>query len=347
MSYILDALKKSEAERQEAKAPGFNTVQPLQPRRIRKRSFWPALLAGALILNAGVVLVALRPWEQRAVPPRKPVQETRAPDTSVEPKPSWSGRAPDDDPTRAAAPATLTQTAAHQPTAGGVQPQAPVSPPTNAGARETAGPPPAAAARSAAESGKPAAAQVPPRTDEVRFASNRPPRASRAALDGAGEPSVPAPTVAPPPKPAPRKAETEENAAAKAAPTMERSKRKTVVTPEIGDHPAQGAPPARRRPQRASPHARSLAGRNPETHLLVPRLFRSSPGAHGDHQRQADAGGGRGRQRAAPGGDHPRRGHTELERAAVPQKRFLRRRLDRLEEGPDASVASICRRTCL
>ena len=253
MSYILDALKKSEAERQQAKAPGFNTVQPLQPRRTRRRSFWPALLAVALILNAGVVLVALRPWEQRAVPPRKPVQEARAPDTSVEPKPSWSVQAPDDDLTRTAASAAPSQTTGHQPAAGGGQPPAAVSPPASAGVGETPGAPPAAAARTASESGKPADVQVTPRAEEVRFASNRTNRASRAAIDGAREPSVPAPTVAPPSKPAPRKAETEENVAAKAAPTMERSKRKTVVAPQIGDHPAQGSQEHAGEPRRQRP----------------------------------------------------------------------------------------------
>ncbi len=75
MSYILDALKKSEAERQQGKAPGIGTVQSYKPNRGKRRRTWPYLLVIALAVNAGVVLMALRPWEARVETPPKAVQE--------------------------------------------------------------------------------------------------------------------------------------------------------------------------------------------------------------------------------------------------------------------------------
>jgi general secretion pathway protein B len=54
MSFILDALKKSEAERRQGEAPRLQDGPGYPPPR-RRRPFWPLLLTLALLLN-GVVL---------------------------------------------------------------------------------------------------------------------------------------------------------------------------------------------------------------------------------------------------------------------------------------------------
>lgn len=54
MSYILDALKKSEKERQKGTLPDVLTVQDIVAEKPGKRLFWVYLLLGFLVLNAGV-----------------------------------------------------------------------------------------------------------------------------------------------------------------------------------------------------------------------------------------------------------------------------------------------------
>lgn len=56
MSYILDALKKSEKERQRGMVPDLSTVQDITMQGPNKRSLWPYLLLVALLLNAGIIL---------------------------------------------------------------------------------------------------------------------------------------------------------------------------------------------------------------------------------------------------------------------------------------------------
>lgn len=63
MSYILDALKKSEAERQQQQAPGF-AVTPGQS-RTRSTPLWIWLVAGLLLINAAVLAaLLLRPADK-------------------------------------------------------------------------------------------------------------------------------------------------------------------------------------------------------------------------------------------------------------------------------------------
>src|SRR3990170_4430573 len=54
MSYILDALKKSEKERQRGAVPDLMTPESGIAEETKKRPLWPYLIAGALILNAGL-----------------------------------------------------------------------------------------------------------------------------------------------------------------------------------------------------------------------------------------------------------------------------------------------------
>lgn len=54
MSYILDALKKAEKERQRGTIPDMSTVQDIVAEKPKKRFIWAYLLVAILILNAGV-----------------------------------------------------------------------------------------------------------------------------------------------------------------------------------------------------------------------------------------------------------------------------------------------------
>lgn len=56
MSYILDALKKSERERQRGALPDMLTVQDIVAEKPAKRLTWVYLLAAVLLLNAGALI---------------------------------------------------------------------------------------------------------------------------------------------------------------------------------------------------------------------------------------------------------------------------------------------------
>jgi general secretion pathway protein B len=56
MSYILDALKKSEKERKRGKVPDVLTVQEQLSYERKKRNIWPYLIVIALLINAGILL---------------------------------------------------------------------------------------------------------------------------------------------------------------------------------------------------------------------------------------------------------------------------------------------------
>lgn len=74
MSYILDALKKSDQERKRGTIPDLNTLTPPPPQKSGNHSFWSCLLAIALFLNAGLLLWWIRPWQQE--PPPTALQNT-------------------------------------------------------------------------------------------------------------------------------------------------------------------------------------------------------------------------------------------------------------------------------
>jgi general secretion pathway protein B len=62
MSYILDALKKSDQDRQRRKPPSLETIYADEIGKPKKKAHWPYLIALALVLNAGLLLWWLRPW---------------------------------------------------------------------------------------------------------------------------------------------------------------------------------------------------------------------------------------------------------------------------------------------
>lgn len=84
MSYILEALKKSEQERHRGRAPDLQALHTAPAQTSHPRRWWPLALALALLLNAGLLLI-WRPWETtRPEPAAVPVASTAAP-TSAKP----------------------------------------------------------------------------------------------------------------------------------------------------------------------------------------------------------------------------------------------------------------------
>jgi general secretion pathway protein B len=67
MSFILDALKKSEQERRRREVPDIHTEHAPVPARRSGISYWPFVIGFALLLNAGLLLWWLRPWQPPAI----------------------------------------------------------------------------------------------------------------------------------------------------------------------------------------------------------------------------------------------------------------------------------------
>ncbi len=79
MSYILDALKKSDKQRQQRHVPGLNTVQIELPPGRRKKASWPLPLAAIVLVNVVVILFLVLRQDQ-SVP--EPQSVSHAPDRS-------------------------------------------------------------------------------------------------------------------------------------------------------------------------------------------------------------------------------------------------------------------------
>lgn len=62
MSYILDALKKAEKERQQGRVPDLQAVHGPPADQAGRRRAWPALVLVALLVNAGLLLWWFAPW---------------------------------------------------------------------------------------------------------------------------------------------------------------------------------------------------------------------------------------------------------------------------------------------
>ena len=76
MSYILDALKKSDEERKRGTVPDLLAVQDARVQEQQKRHWWPYLLLVALVLNAGIFLWWLTP-RQATKPTVTPYSTTK------------------------------------------------------------------------------------------------------------------------------------------------------------------------------------------------------------------------------------------------------------------------------
>lgn len=62
MSFILEALKKSEKTRQQTNVPNLSTRHNSAVKPTHKRSLWPGLLLALLIINAVILLWLFGPW---------------------------------------------------------------------------------------------------------------------------------------------------------------------------------------------------------------------------------------------------------------------------------------------
>lgn len=100
MSYILDALRKSDLQRQRGAAPTLLAVQESAPARKRPAFLTFGLLA-AVLVGAGIVIGWLRPWQSEQVTPvPEPVAAKPLEATPREPAPAPSEMAPQPKPKR-------------------------------------------------------------------------------------------------------------------------------------------------------------------------------------------------------------------------------------------------------
>lgn len=73
MSFILDALKKSEEERRRGEVPDLRAQHAAFPQPRPRRLLWPALFSAALLVNAPLLLW-WQPWQPNAqLPPPSPL----------------------------------------------------------------------------------------------------------------------------------------------------------------------------------------------------------------------------------------------------------------------------------
>lgn len=108
MSFILDALRKSDARRQQSGAPGLNSPEPPQPPPRRRRRLWPWLVAvTALLVIAGSAVYLVRPdWLPQSISgarqlsrvpsDEQPAEQAQDPDRSrrrTEPSPAIAEQA--------------------------------------------------------------------------------------------------------------------------------------------------------------------------------------------------------------------------------------------------------------
>ena len=207
MSYILDALKKSDQERQRGKSPGLDAPAAPVEDKPGRRPVWLVVVVVALLVNAGFLVWWLKPWQSGGGPVADSVQK----------------------PVRLADQAAGTHPAAPKPkaeerTAQERQPKAPPPPDPKRPAAPARPPGAPMVANGPAAPGKPAG--PPPRPPVSRAEPPAPPDAEPSP-ESAGEPSPapahrpPVPATAPPPAPAapPQVASTEPAPASLAAAT--------------------------------------------------------------------------------------------------------------------------------
>ncbi len=76
MSYILDALKKSDKQRQQEHVPDLNTIQLELPPGKRKKASWPLPLAALVLVNVLIILFLVMRPNQSATPPQAVVDSS-------------------------------------------------------------------------------------------------------------------------------------------------------------------------------------------------------------------------------------------------------------------------------
>ncbi|HEY8973035.1 MAG TPA: general secretion pathway protein GspB [Burkholderiaceae bacterium] len=193
MSYILDALRRADAERSRGAVPGLHAqglpadVEPAA--RDYRPLIWAAGGAGVLLV-AGVVILLVAPWKSVQVPPESRAALAPTPDLSPTPR----------DAAAAFAPVQMAQGELPAAQPGAIEPGArPVEPPIGRGAAPQVAPAPA-----------PAPQPYPPTAQAVR-AAQRDTLADRAAEGRVAtlEPRAAARATAAPPSPVPAQAPVE------------------------------------------------------------------------------------------------------------------------------------------
>lgn len=117
MSFILDALRKSEKTRRQSVVPDLQTIHIQTPAPAPRRALWPWVLLVALVVNAAALLWVFKPWEEKAQPlvsqplaPQERPQPSRPAPASIQPVPAVVNQ-PQPQPTLVSAPKTSASAA--------------------------------------------------------------------------------------------------------------------------------------------------------------------------------------------------------------------------------------------
>jgi len=225
MSYILDALRRADAERSRGAVPGLHAQglpADLEPAaRDYRPLIWAAGGAGVLLV-AVIVILLVAPWRGVQVPATE-ARATLSPAPDLAPSPR--------DAAAASAPAQIAQGELPAPQPGAIEPAArPVEPPIGRG-----NPPPTATA----DAGP--AQPYPPRATGAN--TDHPPQGDPSA-DGRAPPAYPPPPTA---RPSPRDSPADRAAAAQGAtpePRAAADSRAIARTPATAIAQAQARAPA-------------------------------------------------------------------------------------------------------
>ena len=87
MSYILDALRKSDLQRQRGATPTLLTAQ-VTAAEPRAPEYWIYAAIAAVLLGAGIVIGWLRPWQSEPAREEAPIARDVVAATSPDPRPS-------------------------------------------------------------------------------------------------------------------------------------------------------------------------------------------------------------------------------------------------------------------
>lgn len=93
MSYILDALRKSEQERQRGKVPDLNSFKEDTPEPARSTNLWPWVTVAVVVVNLAIVTVMWAPWREPSPQPVEPVAFQPQP-AHPQPAPVAAGASP-------------------------------------------------------------------------------------------------------------------------------------------------------------------------------------------------------------------------------------------------------------
>ncbi len=159
MSYILDALRKSEQERRQSQVPDLQTQHTPPPQKGRGKRLWPWLIVAALLLNAALLTWHLGPWSEGEPLAADPAAVDDIVVATAEPAPVPTPLPPPASPT--AEPSAETAAPPPQPEISDARQAAPPEPPPAPTPSAEAPPAPAATPQAAAPPGVPRLEDLP------------------------------------------------------------------------------------------------------------------------------------------------------------------------------------------